>query len=286
MTKPFLTRVVVDSTSSLLPEHIGELPLSVVPLQLMLDGQSYEDNVHLTAEEFYTRISIAGTTTSTSAPTPAAFETSFLADTTDVLCITVSSRLSATYDAARIAMEMCQSSDSPQSIRLLDSATAGGAQALVALAAARAAQNGETLDEVCNIANLTASRVHFIGVLETLAYLHRGGRIPRVAAWAASLLNIKPVLAIEPGQGQIRLMARPRSKRKAIDMILDLIAVKADCNPLHVITMHADRPEEASSLMEQIKKRFECVEALVAPFTPVIGAHTGPGLVGVAFYHD
>ena len=153
MPKPLLTRVVVDSTSSLLPEHIGELPLSVVPLQLMLDGQSYEDNVHLTAEEFYTRISIAGTTTSTSAPTPAAFETSFLADTTDVLCITVSSRLSATYDAARIAMDMCESSDFPKSIRVLDSATAGGAQALVALAAARAAQNGETLDGVCDIAN-------------------------------------------------------------------------------------------------------------------------------------
>ena len=286
MPKSLLTRVVVDSTSSLLPEDIGDLPISVVPLQITLNDQDYKDSIDLTAEEFYRRISIAGTKASTAAPTPAAFETSFTADQTDVLCITLSSQLSATYNVARLAVDLCGSTGSAQRIRLLDSATAGGAQGLIALAAARSAMEGETLDSVFRTANATASRVYFIGVLETVEYLRRSGRIPRVASWAVSLLNIKPVLAINPGEGKIRMMGRPRSKSKAIEMILDFIATKAGGTPLHVIAMHAARPDEAKFLMERIKSRFKCAEALTVPFTPVIGAHTGPGLLGVAFYSE
>ena len=153
LPKRLLTRVVVDSTSSLLPEHIGELPLSVVPLQLTVNDQIFEDGTELTTEDFYTRITVAGVNTSTSAPSPAAFEASFTADKTDVLCITVSSQFSATYDVARMAADNCQSSDPAQRIRLLDSATAGGALGLIALAAARAAKEGETLDRVFEIAS-------------------------------------------------------------------------------------------------------------------------------------
>ena len=286
MPKSLLTRVVVDSTSSLLPEDIGDLPISVVPLQITLNDQDYKDSIDLAAEEFYRRISIAGTKASTGAPTPAAFEASFTADTTDVLCITLSSQLSATYNAARLAMELCESTESTQRIRLLDSATAGGAVGLIALAAARAAMEGQTLERVFETATATASRVHFIGVIETVEYLRRGGRIPRVASWAVSLLNIKPVLSMNPGDEKIRMMARPRSKLKAVEMILDFIGVKAGDTPLHVIVMHAARPDEAKVLMERIKTRFGCAEALTVPFTPVIGAHTGPGLLGVAFYSE
>lgn len=286
LPKLLLTRVVVDSTSSLLPEDIGDLPISVVPLQITLDDQDYKDGIDLTAEEFYRRISIAGTKASTAAPTPAAFEKSFTADKTDVLCITLSSQLSATYNAARLAMELCESPESAQRLRLLDSATAGGAQGLIALAAARSAMEGETLERVFETASATASRVHFIGVLETVEYLRRGGRIPRVASWAVSLLNIKPVVAMNPGDGKIRMIARARSKPKAVEMLLDFIAAKTGETPLHVIAMHAARPDEAKFLMERIKSRFKCAEALTVPFTPVIGAHTGPGLLGVAFYSE
>ena len=286
MPRNLLARVVVDSTSSLLTEHIGALPLSVVPLQITLNDETYMDGVDLTAEEFYARITVAKTNTSTSAPTPAAFQNSFASDKTDILCITLSSQLSATYDAARIAMDICQSPDSDQSIRLLDSATAGGALGLIALAAARSASRGDTLEAVAETATATASRVYFIGVVNTVEYLRRSGRIPRVATWAVSLLNIKPVLAINPGEGKIRIMARPRSMTKAIGMVLDFIAGKTGDKPLHVIAMHAANPDGAKFLVEQIQTRFMCVEALTTPFTPVIGAHTGPGLLGVAFYSE
>ena len=283
------TSVVVDSTISLSREQIGELPLTVVPLQVVLDGQTYQDGVDLSPDEFYRRQAAGHTMAQTSAPSPASFQEAFgnAADAgSDVLCITVSSQLSATYDAARTAVELTQESVRSQSIHLMDSKTAGGAEALVALAAARAAQEGKPLDEVVPIATQTANRVYFVGVLESLKHLQRGGRVPRIVSWASSLLNIKPVLAIWPGEGEVRMLARPRSKPRAIERVLNVIEQEAGGKPVHVIVMHAAAPEEAIVLLDRIQERFTCVETLTTAFTPVIGAHTGPGLLGVAFYAE
>ena len=280
------TTVVADSTISLSREQIGELPLAVVRLHVVLDGGTYHDGVDLTADEFYQRLAKSHTRAQTSAPSPASFQMAFADAGTDVLCITVSSQLSATYDAARIAVELEQKSDPSQSVHLMDSKTAGGAEALVVLAAARAAQEGKPLDEVVKVATRTANRVYFVGVLESLKHLHRGGRVPRIASWAASLLNIKPVLAIWPGEGKVRMLARPRSKLRAIERVLNVIDQEAGGKPVHVIVMHAAVPEEAATLLARIQERFSCVETLTTAFTPVIGAHTGPGLLGVAFYSE
>ena len=280
------TTVVADSTISLSREQIGELPLAVVRLQVVLDGGTYHDGVDLTPDEFYQRLAKSYTMAQTSAPSPASFQKAFADAGTDVLCITVSSQLSATYDAARTAVELEQKSDSSQSIHLMDSKTAGGAEALVALAAARAAQEGKPLDEVVKVATRTANRVYFVGVLESLKHLQRGGRVPRIASWAASLLNIKPVLAIWPGEGKVRMLARPRSKPRAIERVLNVIDQEAGGKPVHVIVMHAAVPEMAATLLARIQERFPCVETLTTAFTPVIGAHTGPGLLGVAFYSE
>ena len=289
MTNGLRTTVVVDSTASLAPEQIDGLPIAVVPLQIMIDGKNYLDGIDLTPEEFYQHIAASNATAQTSAPSPASFQAAFAdaaAAATDVLCITVSSRLSATYEAARGAIDLAQATSRHQQIHLLDSATAGGAEALVALSAARAAQEGKTLEEVEAVATWAVGRVYFVGVLETLKYLQRGGRVPRVASWAASLLNIKPVLAIWPGEGEVRMLERPRSKQKAIDRVLNVIDREAKGNPIHVIVMHAAAAEEAALLLARIQERFTCVETLATTFTPVIGAHTGPGLLGVAFYAE
>ena len=289
MTGAPRTTVVVDSTVSLSADQIEGLPLTVVPLLVVLNGRSYRDGVDLTSEEFYRQIAVKGASAQTSAPAPAAFQAAF-ADAAvagnDVLCITVSSRLSATYNAAQTAMEMARESTPGQQIHLLDSATAGGAEALVALAATRAAQEGKSLQEVIETATQIASRVYFVGVLETLRHLQQGGRVPRVAMWAASLLDIKPVLGIWPGEGKVRMLERPRSKPRAIERVLRFIERETGGKALHVVVMHAAASEEAASLLAQIQERFTCVETLTTMFTPVVGAHTGPGLLGVAFYAD
>ena len=289
VTNGLLTTVVVDSTVSLSRDQLEGLPLAVVPLQIILNGQSYQDGIDLTPDAFYRHVATSGATAQTSAPSPSAFQVAF-ADAavagTDVLCITVSSRLSATYDAARAAVELARAASPHQQIHVLDSRTAGGAEALIALAAARAAREGQALEDVVEVATRIAGRVYFVGVLETLKHLQRGGRVPRVASWAASLLNIKPVLAIWPNAGEVRMLERPRSKPRALERVLNVMDREAGGKPLHVVVMHAAAVEDAADLLARIQERFTCVEMLTTAFTPVIGAHTGPGLLGVAFYAE
>ncbi len=286
MSDNIKTFVVTDSTGSFNVDELEDMPLIVVPMNMILNGKNYRDGIDITTDEFYQHIATTGDLPQTSAVAPAGFQAAFKNAKKDVLCITVSAQLSATYDSARTAIDLAQEENPTQRIELLDSGTAGGAQALVALAAARAANAGQTLEEVTEVTRRVAQRVYFIGVLESLKHLQRGGRVPRVAAWAASLLNIKPVLAIWPGEGKVRMVERPRSKPKAIERLLNVIERESEGKPIHSVVMHAAVPEEAETLATRIRERFDCVETLITPFTPVIGAHTGPGLLGVAFYAD
>ena len=279
--------VIVDSTSSLTAAHIGGLPIEVVPLQLSVGGRSFRDGVEIDAEEFYRLIMDDGVPAQTAAPPPAAFEDAFkraFGAGRDVLCITTTSKLSATYSIASAAMEVAGAAYPERQGVVLDSATAGGAEALVAMAAARSAADGAGLDEVEATARGVVGRVYFIGILESLRRLQRGGRVPRAAMWAASLLNIKPVLGIWPGEGEVRMVARPRTRAKAVDTVLGIMAEETSGRPVRVVVMHAAALEAAEELQHRIAGRFACVESLVMPFTPVIGAHTGPGLLGVAFH--
>ena len=279
--------VVVDSTVSLPTALLEGLPLHIVPLKLDLDGTSYLDGVDLTPGELYRRLPSLQGLPKSSAPSPASFLAAFheaALHAEDLLCVTLTSRLSGTYDAARTAIQVAGDELPDLRIRLLDSTTAGGAEGLVALAAARTAAEGRSLNEVFAVAERVSERVHFLGVMETLHYVWKGGHIPRVALWASTLLDIKPVLDI--WRGEVRLVGRPRTKAKGIARMLATMAKRVGEGPLHVVAMHADAPDEAEELLRQVQARFACAEALIVPFTPVIGAHTGPGLLAVAFYEE
>ncbi len=281
--------VIVDSTSSLTADHIRGLPIEVVPLQLSVGSRHYLDGVDIEPDEFYRQIMDDAVPATTAAPSPASYDAAFqraFASGRDVLCITTASKLSSTYSIATAASQLALASFPERRSIVLDSATAGGAEALVTLAAARQAVDGGSLDEVERVACGVAEGVYFVGILESLRRLQRGGRVPRAAMWAASLLNIKPILGIWPGEGEVRMVARPRSKAKAVERVLRTIAEETGGKPLHVVVMHAAAPAEAETLECRITERFECVETMITPFTPVIGAHTGPGLLGVAFYAE
>ena len=279
--------VIVDSTASLPPALLDGLPLHVVPLRVELDGATYLDGVEISAEELYRRLPLLKCQPKSSAPSPASFLDAFrLASgyTQDLLCITLTATLSGTYDAARVAAETALEALPGVRIRVLDSSTVGGAEGLVALAAARAAGDGRPPSEVVSIAQGVAERVHFLGVMETLHYAWSGGHIPRAALWATRLLDIKPVLDI--WRGEVRLLARPRTKANGVLRMLSEMAGRVRGGPLHVMAMHADARDQAEGPLAQIEARFPCRDTLIVPFTPVIGAHTGPGLLAVAFYED
>jgi DegV family protein with EDD domain len=128
------------------------------------------------------------------------------------------------------------------------------------------------------------SRVNLFGTLDTLHYLARSGRVPQAAAMVNSLLNIKPVFTLN--HSDARTVALPRTMKSAIKRMLKLMEQKVVAGePLHVAVMHADAPDTAIALKNRISSRFECQEIFITEFTPVMGVHTGPGLIGVAFYN-
>ena len=168
---------------------------------------------------------------------------------------------------------------------MIDSRTAAGALGLVTLAAARAAAESKSLDEVIKVVHNMIPKVHMIGVMDTLFYLAKGGRIPKIAAWAGTVLKIKPIFSLS--QGRPAPVTAVRTRSRGMERLLEIIGQRIGANgPLHVIVMHANVLEEAEGLKQRITSEFNCAEIYVKDFTPVMGVHTGPGLLGVAFYAD
>jgi DegV family protein with EDD domain len=201
-----------------------------------------------------------------------------------VLCITVSAQFSAMYDSARQALEMVKAESPRLDVRLFDSGNAAMAQGFIVLEAARAAHGGASLDEVLAVAKQMQQRVALLAMLDTLSYLARGGRVPRVAAWAAGMIQLKPIVRF--GDGDIRLVARTRTRAKALARLADLFAAEVRGRRAHVAVHHADAAHDARQLLEALTARCDVAESYVTEFTQVMGVHTGPGLTGIAFWHE
>ena len=158
------------------------------------------------------------------------------------------------------------------------------AMAAFALAAARWSAMGDDLDQVIGKVNRLAPRVSLLAFLDTLRYLGRSGRVPKLGAWAGSLLSIKPLTELR--MGQARMLEKPRSRARATERLLDIMRERVDRRPVVVNVMEANVPGDAQALARRIETEFDCKELFVSQFTPVMGLHTGPGLLGVAFYVD
>jgi DegV family protein with EDD domain len=191
--------VVCDSAACLPAELVDELRLHVVPMELFIDGKTYMDGVDISPQEFYSLLSSCERPPTTSAPSTASFIRAFQAGVQhadSVLCLTLLSTISATYNVATAAAETARQ-DHPESIiEVMDTRTAAGAEGLVVLAAARAAAMGAALPQVKQAAQRVIYGVELIAFLDTLHYLWKGGRIPRVAAWAGSILQLKPLMSL------------------------------------------------------------------------------------------
>jgi DegV family protein with EDD domain len=169
-------------------------------------------------------------------------------------------------------------------VRLVDSRNAAMAQGFVVLEAARVAHDGGDLDAVVAKVEEMAPRVNLLAMLDTLSYLARGGRVPRVAAWAAGMLQVKPIVRFTASD--IRLVARTRTRPRALERMSELLAEIAEGRPVHLAVHHAHAPADAGELLAQAERRVRIAESYVTEFTQVMGVHTGPGLAGFAFWCD
>ena len=279
--------VVVDSAASL-PAGLGEdQQLHVVPMQLTIEGKTYLDGRDLTPTEFYRMQQGMTEAPTTSSPSPTRFLEAFrdaAKEASSVLCLTVSPKFSSAYDSARTAALDAEEILPRGRVAVVDSESAAGGQGLIAMEALRAARRGAGLEEAVAAARSVASRVLLLAFLDTLYYVWRSGRVPRVAHLGATLLRIKPLF--ELSHGEVRTVARPRTAPKAADLMLRLMWRRAGLAPVHATVMHADALDAAERLRERVESDFPCEELFISEFSPVMGAHTGPGLLGVAFWTE
>ncbi len=279
--------VVVDSAISLPPKMTEEYGLYVVPMEVVFEGKTYRDGLDMEAAEFYERLQRSQRLPTTAAPGSASFLEMLRRasqNSNEILCLTLASRFSSSYESAQVAADLATQTQPNVQITVVDTNTAAGAQALIALAAAQSALQGSSLEEVRAIVQKVASRVTLIAFLDTLYYLWKGGRVPKVALWAASVLKVKPIM--ELSRGEIRMVERPRTRSRATECLVDIMRQRVKGKSVHVMVMHAHASEEAKALEARIRVEFECSELFISQFSPVLGAHTGPGLLGMAFWAE
>jgi DegV family protein with EDD domain len=277
------TAIVLDSTADF-PEAPERFPnWRVVPLYVLFGAQSYRDYVDIGPAEFYDRLRGAEELPTTSQPTPQDFATAYeeVAGYERVLTLSVSAKLSGTYESAQRA-----AADSGGRVRVIDTETASAAIAMLALAVQRRLERGTTDDEIDELVARFKRESGLIFTLDTLEYLARGGRIGRAAGWAGQLLHIKPILTLE--DGEVLPLKRVRGNRKAVQEFADAFRSRTSDGPgLRVGIAHADAPERMAALeqlVHDIRPRAEI--EIATTLGPVVGTHAGPGTVGLFWLQD
>ena len=281
--------IVTDSTCCLPQELVEKYEIYEVPLQILHEGKSYRDGIDISPGEVYEIMRRRENLPTTSTPPAGDFLNAYrqlAQEAESILCITLTSLQSKVFEAASTAREIAKDESLSNIIEVLDSRSVSGALGFIVLEAARKASQGAGLAEVVEVAKSTMGRVHFLGVLDTLYYLARTGRLARAAAWAGALLNLKPLLEHNPAIGETTPVSRPRTTLKAVEHMLEIMSRGVGDSTIHVMVHHADDLERAEELMAEIESRFSCTELYLTEFTPVMGVHTGPGLLAIAFYAD
>jgi DegV family protein with EDD domain len=201
----------------------------------------------------------------------------------NILCVTVSAKLSMMNHAASDAKELARSELPETRIEVMDSYTATSSEGMIALAAARSAAENKDLAEVVRVAEEVRDKVSTIVFLDTIKHVYRSGRIPKVASQIGSVLRIKPLLTVSK---VVRFTGVARNRKQGIERMLQMMRNKVDDSPIHASVTHAYAPEEAEKLKERVAAEFNCAELWLSEFSPVMGYACGTGTVGIAFYKD
>jgi len=278
--------IVTDSTAYLPTDLVKKHNITVVPLVVIWEDKTFEDGIDIQSAEFYTRLKTAKKMPSTSQVSignmHAAFQ-NLIDQGFDVLGIFISSKLSGTIQSATQAKEMVGAA--AERITIVDSFSTSMSMGFPVLAAARALESGASLNDCLALVEKARENSGIFFAVDTLEFLHRGGRIGGAQRFIGSALNLKPILTLK--DGKVEGMERIRTKSKAHDRVIELVAekVKGKTN-IRLATLHANASDDAKALLERAAQRLNPVETIFTEVSPVIGTHTGPGTVGLAYSFD
>ncbi len=283
-----MIQIVTDSSAHLPPDQRQAHDIVVVPLKAIFGTRTYRDDVDLTAHQFYEMLPKAKDHPTTSQPSAGEFIQVYkplLEAGKEIVSLHLPTKLSGTYAsacAAKTELETQFRKALPLSI--VDTPWISMGLGMLVIAAAQAAEAGRSREEIVAMVNALIPKLNLIFLLDTLEYLRRGGRIGGAKAMLGTLLNVKPLLQLE--NGQVEPLEQQRSRTKGLKRLIEIVEERADHRPLHVAVLHAEAPREAAALMENLQRRFDVRECFITEIGPVVGVHTGPNAVGIAFYTD
>ncbi len=274
--------VVTDSTAYLPPDVVKENEIIVIPQVLIWGEETLLDGIDIQPTEFYERLKKADVIPTTSQATVATFKDLFeklLGEGKDVLCVLLSDKLSGTINSYTQAIEFFPDAN----IDFVNSETIAMSLGFCALEAARVAQNGGTLEECKAAAESAKERVGVVFAVDTLEFLHRGGRIGGASRFLGTALQLKPILEVK--DGRVEAVERVRTKKKAHNRLVEIIEERAaGSKSVKLATLHANAYDDAQALLDDATERLGNVdESVFSEVSPVVGTHAGPGTVGLAY---
>lgn len=276
MTSPRKVVVVTDSGSDIPVALRNQYGIEVVPLTVTFGNESFTDGLDISPEEFFTRLKSVKDLPQTSQPSSASFADRFrkvLDKGMDVVSVNLSSKLSGTFNSARMAAEEID----PARIRVVDSLAATMQFGWTVVEAARAANDGADIDDVEQAAKSAIERANCFAVLQTLDYVYKGGRIGRASHMVGSALGIKPILNFI--DGVLTPVERVRTWKKALTRAIELAANAGEVTDIAVL--HADNQQDADATAEKLQQRFPDANIVVGWVGTTIGTYAGPGAIGI-----
>ena len=276
--------IVTDSSAYIPQSALEGLNVHVIPLWLIWEGERFRDGVDIDPPTFYHRLRGSKALPTSSQPSPGEFAAFFQqvgAEADTIVNVLVSAKISGTIVSAQAAREQLPE----MRIRIVDALSSSMGLGLVVLAAARAAAAGQSVDEVVAAAEEIRECVHFLFVVDTLEYLHRGGRIKGAKRLLGTALNIKPILQFRAGQ--IESLTQARTKGKAIARMMEIAEERLAGKPMaEAAVVDIDAPTEGDAVGKLVVERFGTPLIHRSTVSPVVGTHVGPGAIGVAFYAE
>lgn len=266
-------KIVTDSTADIPAKVAQELDIAVVPLYIHFGQEVYQDGVDITPDDFYQRLTSAPELPKTSAPSSGTFTEVYnklAAETNEIISIHISTKLSATYNSAIVSQK---SLDTNCHIKVIDSQLTTVALGLIVIIAAKAAQAGANLHEITELITQSISKTHCFATVDTLEYLHKGGRLGKAQTLLGSVLNIKPLITIQ--NGEVYPLERVRGRSKAIARICELMGKCS--NPREIVVAHATTPDELKSLITCMHTSFPEKQPYESIIGSTIGTYLGPG---------
>ncbi len=278
-----MIKIVTDSTCDLPAELYTRHDLTVVPINIQFGVETFQEGVNIDRATFYRRIDETGQIPTTSQPSVGQFKEAYQAlidrGATEIISMHVTAKLSGTCRSA----EMAAREVSDAKIHVFDSACGSAGLGFMALEAARMAEAGETASAILRRLEKIRSRMNIFLTLQDLRYARMSGRVGRLQSALASVLNVKPVIALQ--EGIIDVTERTRSRRKALDRLLELTQEAVGTqDPVNVAVVHAEVKEEGRGLFERAKERFNCQETFIEDLAISLAVHFGPGTIGLVSY--